>query len=99
MENKLQDVVENTESTKFGIQGTLVLHLGSAIEEHKLIPEMLTEDEFEEVVEKYTKYGEYSAMELECLDSYGNVYTLILNKHMLTNTYFKFQRVNVQQMN
>lgn len=96
MEDTKLEYTENTDSKKIGIQVVLMLNLGFSIEEHKLIPELLTPEEYDEKVETFLNYGDYEKMELECIDAYGSTYSLIVNNNLLAGSYFKFQRVNVQ---
>jgi hypothetical protein len=93
----MEDIkLDTSDTTRFGIQGTLVLNLGFSVEEHKMIPELLTPEEYDNKIDAYLNYGEYDKMELECIDSYGAPYSLLVNKNILAGSYFKFQRVNIQ---
>lgn len=96
----MENITPNiTDANKFGIQGILVLNLGSVIEEHRMIPELLTPEEYEAKIEKYLEYGTYEKIELECVDSYGVPYTILVNQNLLNGSYFKFVRVNIQNVN
>lgn len=97
MENITTEAVDVVNSEKFGIQTTLIMNLGFKTEEHKLIPELLTLDQYNEKVDTFTNYGEVGVMELDCIDEYGSSYTILVNDSILQGSYFKFQRVNVQE--
>ena len=76
--------------TTFQFQIVLCLNLGAKIEDIKFCPFVGTQQDLEDKIDTYKGYAEMDYIDAECIDEYGNVYIMVLNKNLLQNSYFKF---------
>ena len=81
----------------YQFQIILVLNLGARIDEIKFYPFIGTQDDLEAKIESYKAYDELDYLDAQCIDDYGNIYIMLINKNLLQNSYFRFVNLGKTQ--
>ena len=77
--------------TKYIIETVLTLNHGFQLEEHFLLPQALTAEEYSTKTEQYRSYSDLDYFECTCLGDGGSQYDLLVNKPLLQTAFFKFR--------
>lgn len=71
-------------------QYQIILCLNFGTSEIKFFPFVGTEADLEAKIDQYKAYDTLDFLDAQCIDDYGNIFIVVINKNLLQNSYFKF---------